>query len=143
MLVRCLYASRSTGAITDETVHAIIDKSRRNNPVTGITGLLCADDQNYVQVLEGGREQVSALFKRIMSDNRHSDVTLLSFEEIDTRHYGSWTMARLDVSTTNPAMVLKYSESDRFDPFTSPASSTMRLLADMVDSGVIVGRDAR
>ena len=96
MLVRCLYASRATAAITDEAVRPIIDVSRRNNQAAGVTGLLCADDRNYVQILEGGREQVSALFKRIMTDNRHNDVTLLSFAEIDTRYYGQWAMARLD-----------------------------------------------
>ena len=143
MLVRCLYASRATAAITDKAVRPIIDVSRRNNQAAGITGLLCADDRNYVQILEGGREQVSALFKRIMTDNRHSDVTLLSFAEIDTRHYGQWAMARLDFSQINPAMVLKHSETAQFDPFTAPASSTFELLEEMVSAGSMVGREGR
>jgi len=140
MLVRCLYASRPVGALTERTVDSIVSASKRNNPALGITGVLCANDEAYIQVLEGGRSAVAGLFSKISADERHSDVTLLLFEEISERHYGHWTMAQLDVAQLNPATVLRYFETSRLDPFSQSGRATQRLLEELVDAGAMVSR---
>ena len=58
MLVRLLYASRAAVPLTTPIVDSIMEQSRENNPRQGITGLLCFSDDIFIQVLEGGREQV-------------------------------------------------------------------------------------
>jgi hypothetical protein len=53
MLVRLLYASRSSATEAEFTV--ILRQSRKHNAELGVTGLLCHSEGVFVQVLEGGR----------------------------------------------------------------------------------------
>jgi Sensors of blue-light using FAD len=78
MLVRLMYASRATDPVRQDSLQAILKKSTGNNPGVGITGVLCFSGEIFLQVLEGGRLQVSALYNRIAQDPRHRDVVLLS-----------------------------------------------------------------
>ena len=140
MLVRCLYASRSVHSADGTAIDRIVEQSHRNNPPRGITGLLCVFDGIFVQVLEGGRDAVCDLFGTIVRDDRHSNVRILSYEEITERRYPQWHMGQVRFTAVNAGTLLKYSEKPRLDPFGMPAASTMALLHDLVQSGVISGR---
>ncbi len=140
MLVRCLYASRAVEPQSPQMLDEILETSRRNNPPHGITGLLCFANGVFVQALEGGRSQVSQLLATIFSDNRHRDMQLLMFEEIAERHFSNWTMGKVNVSSINSAVLLKYSESADLNPFSCPGHTTMALLVELAASGSIVSR---
>lgn len=139
MLVHCLYASRPRSPLTQSVVDAILEQSRRNNPARGITGMLCFADDVFIQVLEGGRETVSKLFTEIVNDDRHTDVTLLLFEEIAERRFGGWTMGRVSIGKSNHALLLKYYEQASLDPFVASAQATLSLLNEISDAGLITG----
>ena len=62
MLVRCLYASRPAAGLRPADLHQILNQSRKNNPPLGITGLLCVSENLFIQVLEGGRDEVCDLY---------------------------------------------------------------------------------
>ena len=94
MLIRCLYASRPTPPFDRPMLDRILEQSRKNNPAHGVTGLLCVADNLFLQVLEGGRDEVCDLFNAIVRDDRHSQVRLLVYEEIEERRFGSWTWDR-------------------------------------------------
>ncbi len=140
MLVRCLYASRPVKPAPPDLLDRILDQSRRNNPARGITGLLCFTSDVFVQVIEGGRDEVCELFNAIVCDNRHNGVRLLSYEEIAERRFPGWTMGQVNVDTVNRALLLKYSEKAALDPFGSPGHATMALLTELVASGSILTR---
>jgi len=142
MLVRCLYASRCVTPQPPALLDQILGQSRRNNPRRGITGLLCATSEVFVQVLEGGRDEISSLLSSILRDDRHRDVRLLSYEEIEERQFGSWTMGQVEIEVLNRALVLKYSPRPTLDPFTVPARATMSLLTELVATGAIISRHA-
>ena len=137
MLVRCLYASRSATPISSHIAKTILAQSRKNNPRLGITGLLCCTGDTFIQVLEGGRDQVSALFNIIVRDDRHIDVQILLYEEISERRFGNWTMGEVNIQGTNQALLLKYSEKAELNPFACSGRSTMALLDELVASGSI------
>ena len=86
MLVRLMYASRAAEGLKPDAVGAILKKSTANNPAQGVTGVLCFSGKVFLQVLEGGRSQVSQLYNRIAQDPRHTDVVLLSYDEIGRAH---------------------------------------------------------
>lgn len=142
MLVRCLYASRCTSPQSPALLDEILVQSRRNNPSRGITGLLCATPRVFVQVLEGGRDEVSSLLCTIMRDDRHQDVRLLRFEEIAERQFGSWSMGHVEIESVNRALLLKYATRADLDPFATSAHATMSLLAELAATGAIVSRHA-
>ena len=103
MLVRCVYASRAKAPLAPGMFEAILEQSRKNNLANGITGLLCFAKDTFVQVLEGGRDEVSELFNTIVRDDRHDTVRLLVFEEIPQRQFASWTMGQINLDLVNPA----------------------------------------
>ena len=86
-LVRLLYASHATTPVNAEDLGAILRQARAHNPQHGITGVLCCSDDLYLQVLEGGRSAVNRLYNRIVADPRHRHMELLSYQQIDERHF--------------------------------------------------------
>lgn len=140
MLVRCLYASRVATPLPAAILDEILAQSHHNNPRRGITGLLCHTSDVFVQVLEGGRDEVCDLYNTIVRDGRHSQVRLLSYEEISERRVGNWTMGQVDAKAMNPSLLLKYSKTARLDPFAITGQATMALLMDLVAAGTIMGR---
>lgn len=140
MLVRLLYASRAKGPISDELIASILAQSRKNNPESGITGALCVCHGGvFIQVLEGGREEVNQLYGKVLRDDRHADVTLLDYAEISERRFSGWRMGRVDLDRVNTAIVLKYSERPRLDPFGISGRTALTLLEELASTASIVG----
>lgn len=140
MLVRCLYASRPVEPLPSPLLDQILEQSRINNPRNGITGLLCFTNNVFVQVIEGGRDEVCELFNAIVRDDRHKDVRLLAYEEISERRFGGWSMGQVNLEGVNPALLLKYSERPELNPFIASGGATMALLMEFVATGSIVSR---
>ena len=140
MLVRLMYASRATGEISPEDLSAILRKSKANNPGQGITGVLCYSGGVFLQVLEGGRAAISALYNKLINDPRHRDVMLLSFEEIAERSFASWSMGQVNLQRVNPALLLKYSDTAELDPFSMPAAVSLALFKELIATALIMGQ---
>lgn len=139
MLVRLLYASHSK-ATTPDVIEAIVAESRRHNPAHGITGILCHGGDVFMQVLEGGRDAVNALYRQICADPRHERVTLLHYEEISERRFAGWTMGQVNLSRVNPSLLMKYSELPVLDPYAVSGRASMALFEELIASAAIVGR---
>jgi len=138
MLVRLMYASRATAAVDHDALSAILRKSMANNPGVGVTGVLCFSGNIFLQVLEGGRSQVSALYNRIARDPRHDDVVLLSYEEISERAFAGWSMGQVNLSRLNPALLLKYSEKAELDPYAVSGAVSMALFNELVATASVM-----
>jgi len=119
MLVRLLYASRAAAPLKASVQDSILEQSRRHNPARGITGILCYSDDLFLQVLEGGRDEVCELYNTIARDERHREVRILSFEEIRERRFGHWTMGQVNLAKVNPSLLLKYGERAELNPFAA------------------------
>jgi hypothetical protein len=140
MLVRLLYASRAAAPLTDSVVDTILEQSRHNNPQQGITGILCYSGEQFIQVLEGGRDEVCELFNAIVRDPRHAQVRILSYEEIAERRFGGWTMGHVEINKVNPSLLLKYAEKAELNPFTSSGRASMALLEELIATGAVASR---
>jgi Sensors of blue-light using FAD len=142
MLVRLMYASRAVPAADQEELLAILKKSKANNSRLGLTGALCMCTQEriFVQVLEGSRAAVNAMYQRIVGDPRHADVMLLLYEEIEERRFAGWAMGQVNMSRLNPALLLKYSEQARLDPYSVSGKATMALFEELVATAAIMGQ---
>ncbi len=138
MLVRLMYASRATETVRPEVLSAILKKSTQNNPAAGVTGVLCFSGDVFLQVLEGGRSSVSKLYNRIAVDPRHSEVVLLSYEDIAERSFASWSMGQVNMGRLNPALLLKYSEKAVLDPYAVTGKVSMALLNELVATASVM-----
>ncbi len=140
MLVRLMYASRAVESIDHDELIAILRKSKANNPAHGITGVLCFSGGIFLQVLEGGRLQVSGLYNRIANDRRHKEVVLLSYEEIGERSFAGWSMGQVNLNRLNPGLLLKYSEKAELDPYAVSGEVSMSLFKELVATASIMGQ---
>ncbi len=140
MLVRLLYASHAASPLTPSVVDAILEQSRRNNPRHGVTGILCYGSEQFIQVLEGGRDEVCELFNGIVRDPRHAQVRILTYDEIAERRFGGWTMGQVEINKVNPSLLLKYAEKAELNPFTSSGRASMALLEDLIATGAVASR---
>ena len=140
MLVRLMYASRAVAGADSAELGAILKHSKHHNAEHGITGVLCFAQGQFVQVLEGGRPAVNALYQRILADPRHEGVQLLGYEEIDERRYAGWAMGQVNLARLNPALLLKYGEQPVLDPFALSARAATALFDDLMATASIVGQ---
>ncbi|HOX67217.1 MAG: BLUF domain-containing protein [Rhizobacter sp.] len=138
MLVRLMYASRAANSVNQNELVAILKKSKANNAEVGVTGVLCFSSGIFLQVLEGGRLQVSALYNKIATDPRHHDVVLLSYEEVEERRFAGWSMGRANLARLNPALVMKYSETALLNPYAVSGKMSMALFNELVASAAII-----
>jgi len=139
MLVRLLYASRAASTVDADALTGIFKQSKANNPKLGVTGVLCCAGGVFMQVLEGGRGAVNQLYHRIAQDPRHSDVVLLSYEEIGERSFACWSMGQVSLSRLNPALLMKYSETAALDPYSVSGAVSMALFKELAATASVMG----
>jgi len=140
MLVRLMYASRAVSSVDQVALQAILQQCKARNPEAGITGVLCYSEGIYLQVLEGGRGEVNALYNRIVVDPRHTQVELMSYQEIGERRFAGWSMGQVNMARLNRAMLLKYSAKATLDPFAVSGDVSMALLEELVATASVVGQ---
>lgn len=140
MLVRLLYASRPATPLSAAILDEILAQSRTNNPQQGITGILCFSDNIFIQVLEGGRDEVCETYNKIVRDNRHREVRILTYDEISERRFGGWTMGQVNIAKVNPSLLLKYSEKPSLNPFSCSGLASMSLLEELIATALVVNR---
>lgn len=143
MLVRLMYASRAMTEIDDAMMSSILRRSRENNEVLGITGILCVQKEPglFLQVLEGGRAEVNRVYDHIVRDGRHYDVTLVDYSQVDKRRFAGWRMGSVDLEKVNRSIVLRYSQGPVLDPYSMSPSGALEMLDELADSAAIVNRD--
>ena len=142
MLVRLLYASKAADNVSQEELLKILSQSKANNPESGITGVLCSSGRIFLQVLEGGRIQVNALYNHIAADTRHKDVVILSYEEISERKFSGWSMGLVNLERINSSLLLKYSECATLDPYCVSGKASMALFDELMATASIMGQSS-
>lgn len=111
-LTRLIYYSRpvvktSDGALKD-TLAQILRAGLPQHSQHGLTGVLALDDDRFIHVIEGEREEVFSVFKRMFNDPRQDGVHLISFEEIGERAFEDWDVALADPDDeTSPELRLQ------------------------------------
>ncbi|QRX84340.1 BLUF domain-containing protein [Glaciimonas sp. PAMC28666] len=141
MLVRLIYASTASELVNHEMIEKILEVSRKNNPINGITGVLCYGDNIFVQALEGGREQINSLYGRLQQDARHTKLILLDYSEIEARQYSGWTMSKIRLDRINLSLLLKYSATPKLNPYAVSGNTTVALLEELAATGCFSSRD--
>jgi len=88
-----VYTSLARSGLKKSDIEAIISTSKRNNLKKGITGCLLYYKREFVQILEGPKEDVKILFEKIKKDPRNLSPKLLYEGSIEAPVFGSWSMA--------------------------------------------------
>lgn len=120
MLSRLIYSSKALGKMDHAQLRGINEAAVRVNTARGVTGLLIYGQSYFLQVLEGGRAEISETFHRIAKDKRHHDLVLIGVSEIAERSFQDWAMRFVMIDGVNgpttAALLKKFGASDRFLP---------------------------
>jgi hypothetical protein len=131
LLFNLVYCSRAAAGVDAAQVDRIIETSRRNNPLHGITGLLVFGSGIFFQWLEGPRQSVLRLMALIEKDPRHQAVVVLdSDEELRERLFASWDMEPVDAEDLRSVL------RDALDNARQPGSAqVLRDMLQQLESG--------
>ncbi len=92
MVYQLIYTSKMRSGMGEKTINKIVMQSRERNQAHNITGmLLCANDV-ILQIIEGERHEVEALYRQITRDTRHREVMILADQETDVREFKNTPM---------------------------------------------------
>ncbi len=91
-IIRLLYYSHATREMSLADLKDILETARSNNNSIEVCGMLCYEQQYFLQALEGERETVNELYLDIADDPRHDEVVIISYEEIAKPTFTQWKM---------------------------------------------------
>jgi len=97
MLSYLLYTSVSN-IKNHEELDKILLTAVNFNKNKNITGILLFDETNFLQILEGEKEDIENLFDNIKKDKRHTEVLLKIRGTISNRNCPNWSM-RLSIAS--------------------------------------------
>lgn len=90
---RLIYRSRALpSTLGKKALEDIASISEKNNKRDGIVGVLLMSGDQFLQVLEGPVRYVNQLYLKIAKDERHSNVELITYEQINTPYFFDWSM---------------------------------------------------
>ncbi len=139
-MYQIVYFSSANHPCSKEELLAILNVSRRNNEVDGISGMLLYKDGSIMQVLEGEKDLVEHRFDVIKHDPRHKDVIVIYSGEIPERQFGDWSMGFRDLADPELKSLPGFNEymnkSMALEDFAADATATKGLLQLFVHGGL-------
>ena len=90
--IRTKLSVRQSKKFTQNELLELLTNVREKNARLGVTGLLLYDDGNFMQVLEGAKETVKALYDTITKDRRHQGYVVIDEDELPARQFSDWSM---------------------------------------------------
>ena len=91
-MYQILYTSKATHPFTDNELKDLLNLARVNNASKSITGMLLYCNSYFIQLLEGNKEDLLALFLIIAADKRHTDIQKVLGSEMLAPQFPDWSM---------------------------------------------------
>lgn len=86
------YRSAASSYVADSTIQEILERSRINNAMRNVTGLLLFRAGHFIQLLEGKRADVKLIYDKILKDTRHANAEILLEFESEAAIFPDWSM---------------------------------------------------
>mgnify|MGYP003643092662 CR=1 FL=1 len=114
---RIIYLSTAIGYLEKQEIESILKKSCVYNLEKNITGILLYIDRDFIQVLEGDKNDISTLFKKIKKDKRHKGIICVINETITQRQFSDWSMGYYTDSYQNLKNLSSFYDSNKKELF--------------------------
>jgi len=123
-----IYASLANRKLSQDEVRDLLHISRKNDGSVDVGGMLVYHDGCFLQVLEGPRIAVEAIYGRIKTDPRHRNVRLLLRCGISEPVFNDWSMAYVDTDGSNHGLKGYVDYIEQLDRKLAGDSQAMRVL---------------
>ena len=114
-----------------EQLDEIMEQSSRNNAEHGIFGMLCFYQQYFLQTIEGPRDRINQLLKRLLDDHRHQDVEVIEFSEIEQLSWNRWSMDIASSSEQSEQILKRHLQETDYNAFYLTPSKAQTLLLEL------------
>ncbi len=84
------YVSTTNPSLSESQIEEALNFSENWNNDHDITGILLYSEGNFFQVLEGEKQLLKDLFKRIKNDDRHQNIITIFQKEIPSIHFNTY-----------------------------------------------------
>jgi hypothetical protein len=135
-LYRLFYYSRQTPDSRidlDNVVRELVNVSIRNNKDDGVTGILVALQDVFIQALEGPVDSVRNTYARISRDRRHWDLKIIAQGPVASRLFNDWNMCARTLSPSDQAILQVLDSKGAFNPAALTPQGIERLLTTVAD----------
>lgn len=118
-IYRLMYISRAVDPFSSDQLQALQQQSMIDNQRINVTGLLCYFQAQFIQYLEGSRQDVKDLMSKIANDPRHEVVKIIDLPTGDLRYFADWNMRYFspnDIESVFPnfvAYMIEFFEDDQ------------------------------
>lgn len=129
-----LYCSFANEDLTANDITDILKTSHKWNSLHGITGSLLYYDNQFIQIIEGEKQEVKDLYCKIQNDIRHKNVVLLGENEKKNRFFDTWSMAFKELSLSdmdNIDKVLSINNFITYNSFDYKLTKAMKLFCTL------------
>jgi hypothetical protein len=129
-LIQITYASRACFPLStnpylvEPEVADILAKSRANNRIKRLVGVLCFGDGIFLQCLQGADSDVAQMLEIIKKDTRHTDMHVLLQTNIKEKTFARWSMKHAGVGSEMRAMLATYGHNT-FNPYAFNETTTL------------------
>ncbi|MEM9973938.1 MAG: BLUF domain-containing protein [Pseudomonadota bacterium] len=131
ILTRLVYYSQRNPSMS-MNMQELMATCQRNNAPMNVTGILHFNGNYFLQVLEGGRAEVSSIYHRIAADPRHINIILISCQDVRERIFPTWSMGLhegMDGETRD--IFLRYFANNNVNPEAVSVDSLLDFLQDV------------
>ena len=85
------YVSTADRSLSKDDIHTILEESTASNMQNNVTGVLLHKDGNFLQLIEGDKETIIALYYgKIIHDKRHPKCTKIFEKEFQYRFFAGY-----------------------------------------------------
>ncbi len=142
-LYELAYVSDAVQHMEQEELDQLLEQARNHNHEHAISGMLLYAEGAFIQVLEGEREPVRALYHHICADSRHTHAQVLHEGPINKRSFPDWKMGfrRLDAKAIQrrPGFTnLLQANSPARDAFRLHPNHSHQLLMSFSECGAVM-----
>lgn len=94
------YVSTATRSLQPAEIDGLLLDARGFNAMSGVTGVLLFNGQQFFQYFEGLPEDVDAVYGRIRQARSHTDIRELMNSAVGHRQFDSWHMGFCNATAT-------------------------------------------
>jgi len=89
----------------------ILEEARHYNIINNLTGVLLYEEGEFVQILEGNKDDLDLVFKKICASQKHYDIEMILDAPIGGRAFSDWSMGYIKMASDE--FVILYENSCR------------------------------
>jgi len=93
-----VFISTAKKLMSDDELLDLLQSARLKNTENNITGMLLYSEGTFMQVLEGGKEDLRRVYNSIQADLRHRNIIVMVTGMLKDRIFSKWSMSFASVN---------------------------------------------